>query len=354
LLLASFGAARSPMTKVIVFQHLLRVLLVVGATAAAWRISKSGRVAGIAAALMIIDFPLLEAANSILTELLFTVLISIVYWLFWRSRSAWELALAGFMAGAAVLVRPVGLYFIFPAILFLVITHRGPGLNLLKTTGAFAMCFALIPCLWSVRNEREIGRFTVSTVPGYSMLQYKAAGSIAMDQPGDFRRNFEVAQKQVEQQACSRRDCTAMSPAERSDYFYTFGVDAIRHHRRGLVLSTARGIAVMLLDGGANTMTWLFGTSWPRGMRIMLAYTVPILAAALYGLVRCWRRNWRFFWFALVIIGYFVVVSAGPEAYGRFRLPFLPIYALLAANGIEALWSKLDNRFRTAASRFVT
>jgi hypothetical protein len=37
--------------------------------------------------------------------------------------------------------------------------------------------------------------------------------------------------------------------------------------------------------------------------------------------------------FGLVL--YFVVLSTGPQAYSRFRVPFTPLLALLAARGLD-------------------
>ena len=39
----------------------------------------------------------------------------------------------------------------------------------------------------------------------------------------------------------------------------------------------------------------------------------------------------------LLTIAYLVVMSLGVEAYSRFRVPFLPLYAMLAGGGAAAL-----------------
>jgi hypothetical protein len=44
-----------------------------------------------------------------------------------------------------------------------------------------------------------------------------------------------------------------------------------------------------------------------------------------------------FIWGVLL---YFIVVSAGPEAYSRFRVPIMPFLALYAGVGISALYAR--------------
>jgi hypothetical protein len=39
----------------------------------------------------------------------------------------------------------------------------------------------------------------------------------------------------------------------------------------------------------------------------------------------------------LLTVLYFVVMSLGAEAYSRFRVPILPLYAMLAGGGAAAL-----------------
>jgi hypothetical protein len=98
----------------------------------------------------------------------------------------------------------------------------------------------------------------------------------------------------------------------------------------------------MMLDGSPATLSGLAGTSWSTGMRVLMVYTLPILGFAFYGLCTMWNMNRSFFWLAVTIIGYFVVISSGPEAYGRFRVPFLPIYMVLAATGLDAILTRFS------------
>jgi hypothetical protein len=79
---------------------------------------------------------------------------------------------------------------------------------------------------------------------------------------------------------------------------------------------------------------------------IALGYTVPLAALALYGLSYWWRVDRLAAVMMLLAVLYFVVMSLGAEAYARFRVPFLPLYAMLAGGGATAL----ANRWMPARS----
>jgi hypothetical protein len=68
-----------------------------------------------------------------------------------------------------------------------------------------------------------------------------------------------------------------------------------------------------------------------------LAYTVPIAIGATIGAVYWWRVDRAAAVIAIGTIGYMVVMSLGAEAYSRFRVPVLPLYALLAGGGAAML-----------------
>ena len=66
-------------------------------------------------------------------------------------------------------------------------------------------------------------------------------------------------------------------------------------------------------------------------------YLLATLALALVGCLV--RRNWRRLVVVLLLLTlvYFLVLSGGPAAYHRFRLPLVPMFSILAAAG----WGRL-------------
>jgi purine-cytosine permease-like protein len=105
----------------------------------------------------------------------------------------------------------------------------------------------------------------------------------------------------------------------------------------GVVLLMARAFIMIMFGGGAFMMSNLTSITESTARLIALAYTVPLALLAILG-VSYWRRVDRIAaWVMLLTIGYFVVASLGGEAYSRFRVPFLPLYAMLAGGGAVAL-----------------
>jgi len=345
LLLAFFLQMHLRLNGVIVFQHLLRVLIIVGTAAFVFKTSRSRKAALLTGILLVIDLPLLEAANALLTEMLFTAVMVAVCWLLWKEAQTSDapglrLLGTGLLAGASALVRPITIFFFAPAFLFLLLTR--PRLKVWAGM-VFVFGFACLPTGWAVRNQRAMGRFTVTTISGFSALQYKAAGSLAGERPGKFQPNFEAAQKELEDRACLEierlyaRDCFQITPVERSDYYSHLARRVMWQHPYGFLRSWLHGAAVLMLDGGATTFKELLRTSGPTAMHFSMFYTVPVFLLSLWGLGRLWKINRSIFWLAICVLGYFILLSAGPEADARFRVPMVPLYLLVAAQGLNSL-----------------
>jgi 4-amino-4-deoxy-L-arabinose transferase-like glycosyltransferase len=330
LFLSLFIWAPAGLTLAVIVQLLIRAAIIVSAAWLCYRVTRRSRAAlltGIAASF---DFPFLEASNSILSDVLFAAFCILVYWLLLEG-DKWKPAIAGLISGATVLIRPIGLYFFIPAILFIMITKRRDGL---RPAILFFLCFAALPSVWAFRNYEQTGFLTVSTINGFSALDFKAAGAIAAERPGNYQANVIDAQRELNIQACPS-DCDSLSSAERSKRFGVLARATIPKHPIGFIRSSFHGFGIMMLDGGPTTLSGLLGTSWPVGRRILAIYTVPVFLFSVAGLVSLCKANRKFFWLAGLAITYFVALSVGPEVSGRFRLPFLPLYAIAVGFGLD-------------------
>jgi len=80
-------------------------------------------------------------------------------------------------------------------------------------------------------------------------------------------------------------------------------------------------------------MSGITGLAESTTRLIAFAYTVPLAILAVLG-TGYWRRVDRLaMWLMLLTSAYFVMMALGVEAYSRFRVPFLPLYAMLAGGG---------------------
>ncbi|MGC2697732.1 MAG: hypothetical protein WA738_18240 [Candidatus Angelobacter sp.] len=356
LLILPFLWAHLNLTFLVLFQHALRVLLVLASTVFVLRFAGDTRKALLTGVLLCLDFLLLEAANAVLTEMLFTVIICAILWLLWSesgktSKPGLMCLAAGLLTGAAVLVRPVAILFFVPAALYLLMTRQR---YRIRAATGFVLVSLCLPLLWATRNYHETGNFTLSSIAGYNALFYRGAGALAANDPGDFRQNFPRRQQELDVQACHdlereyRQECSAIPFAQKAGYYSRRGREIVWHNPIGYAKACARGALVMLLDGGPTSLAGIAGTTWPVGMRVLMVYTLPLLGLALFGLVAFWNTSRNFFWLALLTWGYFVGISAGPEAYGRFRVPFLPLYIILAVTGLEWALKRIRGAFNVA------
>jgi hypothetical protein len=354
LLIAPFLRAGLDLKYLIILQHLLLVLLVVGSSAATFQLFKSRRQTLLVGLLLSIDLPLLEAANAVLTDIFFASVFGIALWLLWaasskpRQISIERLLISGVVAGAAVLIRPVGLYFFAPAAAYLLLAC---GRRRFRAALAFTIAFGCFPLAWAVRNYHETGLFAVASIAGQELICCRAPGVLALDDPGDFNSNIAKRKAQLEETACANlksrygKDCSELSSAQKSGEFLRVGGAVLWEHPFGYLRLALRGAAVLLLDGGPSSLQGLTGIDPQIGVRLLLTYTIPVLCSALFGLYRVWRDDRRLFYLSLFTTAYFVALSSGGESYSRYRVPIIPLYLFLAAVGADAFLKSVRPRF---------
>jgi len=349
LVILPFLWAHLDLKYLVLFQHLLRVLIIVATTAFAFQLSRSRRQATLVGVLLSLDLPFLRSANNVMTEVIFTMALAIALILLWKESSeSFEplvsVVAAGLICGATVLIRPVSILLFVPVMIYLVLVHKSR-----KWSAALAFCIAFIclPLAWAARNEVRANYFGVSSISGYSMLQYRAAGVLAINDRGDFYANLDKRQVELEAQACQElkklrgADCAQMSDPAKSAYYSQFGRRIVSRHPLAYIKLALRGFGMMMLAGSPASLSGMTGLSFGVAAKVLLLYTVPCLVFAAVGLWQYRSRNRAFFWLAGLVIAYFVVVSSGAETFARFRIPILPLYSILIAQGLDSAWQRL-------------
>jgi hypothetical protein len=324
LFLAAFGARVVP---VIVFQHLLNVALAVAIYFFALR---QGRFAAIAAALIFaIDPPSIHYANKVLTETLFTALLFIVFVIAGRAP-----AMTGLLTGLLVLTRPVAIaYFVVLAIL------RGWR----RTTAIFVVAALVLPLAWMVRNRVAGGAFTISTIGAANLLEYRAAGAMAIADEGDFDQDLLTEQHDLDQELNDFVERNEHAAAEdvpqglRAKYERALAWRVILQHPFASALLTLRGLLVNTFDSDWDAVM-IVSRLDSRIIQIALdAFVALVSALAVFGVIALWRRDRALALLIAGTVGYFLLISAGGEAEARFRVPVVPQIAIAAACGLDAL-----------------
>lgn len=349
LYLATFLFAGLGYSGAVAGQRLLWILVVAATTRLTFRLSGSIIAAIVAGLITTIDVPALQATNSILSDAIATVFVGAGAWQAYRAASRDALVTAvitGIIAGFAALVRPIAILIGVPLAVAIVVAGSRRGR---ATAAAAVLAVSLIaPSLWAVRNYVETGVATFSSLSGINLLLYRAAGSLAIRDPGGVDANFERRRAELSDAACREveqrlgRACASVPIAQRAALYSGLAWPIIIGHPVGTALQAGRAFVMIMFGGGANLVSTLTGIPESTARIIAFAYSVPLAALALIG-IAYWRRiNALAAWTIVLTIGYLLVMSLGVEAYSRFRVPFLPLYAMLAGGGA----AQLINRHR--------
>jgi 4-amino-4-deoxy-L-arabinose transferase-like glycosyltransferase len=363
--LALFRISPFKVESLILVQHGLCILLAVAVAAVALKLSGSSLVALVAGAVLAFDLATVRIANLLLTEIVFTALISVVCWILYRgvanpTGNMLASAAAGLLAGLAVLVRPVGILYFVPLSVYLLLVLRRHALRPILILTA---SFLLFPLLWATRNYVEAGYFGISTAGAQDLLAYRAAGALAVRQPGNYLDNVLKQRERLLAQACDdlkrmyQRDCISVPEPQRASYAVSTGEKLILTNLSGYLRSTLLGLAYTVFGGGAEAVSKMSNLDLRRSEFVVLLITLPEASLAVIGCWYWYRRDRNLCYLLMLTVVYFLLISAGGEAYSRFKVPVMPMYALLIGGGAAAVvhWIQRGWTFRLAqADRIAT
>ncbi len=363
-----FGENYSPIIITQILLSLGTILITYHIAAIIWK----PRIAVISALLLALDLPSFTISQRILTETLFTFVLSIaiilVVYISSKPQHVVFLALShGICIAVATLIRPVAYYLIIPIIPgFLIILKSYPGLRWKKAgLAAVVLC---IPWLifvggWQLRNYQITGKAKFSYIQEVNLLFYRGAGIVAQRDNITFRD----AQQHLGYHILSKLPFENLAGriAELSQQWRRKSLQLIVRHPRFLLKDMGRGLAKMMFMPGEDGLLWdirdykektgpigdIFHLSlnayirkWVFGKtgHFMLffltgSYLALFHAGAIFSLwqlIKTRNMLWSvhlFIWFTII---YFIVVSVGPEAYYRFRIPIMPLLSVYAGHGL--------------------
>jgi len=284
------------------------------------KLFENHRAAAWAGVLVAADAPSIVFAGTLLTESLFTMLFALGVLLSIEShvlRKPCYLAASAVVLGLAVLYRPVALF--FPAVLLTMylVADRAPWQLRIGRAGLFLGLFLLTLAPWIGRNYATFGRPFVSTIGDLNMLEYRAVAIYAKVQRVPLADASTLLREQPESAFPGSKD---EDPVVFSRHGAKVGRRVILAHP-WIYLSNSLRAALSLLfaplrssidlqlglsERGSSLLYW--GQTAGRGLIPLLLQNT---SGPTLGLV-------------LVVVIYFLVVSAGPGAYARFRVPLMP------------------------------
>ena len=338
---------------VIIIQSCLSLATIFLAALVAMKLWNSPRISLFAAALLSFDPPSIVLSQQVMTEALFTwvlMLAALVGLLALRpaaSPALWGICAA--LLAAATYIRPISYYLIVPVGALALLAARAQA-GWQWRRGARTLATLLIPYValvgvWQVRNYAAAGTTAFSTISAFNLLFYRGADIVA-------RRDgisFEQAREElgVADYVGRHPETRDWPEAQVAAKWEQDGIRLISRHPLLSFKSQLIGAAKMIFGPGEKLVAdyWPFLPTWLllAGASGYLLIVYAGLAAAMWAGWRAMRRKpslpdimpHLFLW---TIILYFFAISAGPEAYSRFRIPVMPLLCVYAAYGFSTLF----------------
>lgn len=308
-------------------------------------------------------------ANLLMTETLFTFLIVFGFGALFGfghfQKRRWFM-LAVFLFACAGLARPIGQFLplvLFP--IFIVAVKKGERGRAIFQWMLFALLSSVLIYSWAYRNYYYSGSFTLSSVSDYNLAYYRANAVLESAE----NLSEEEAHKRVEQMVILRAGA-GLSPADSAkvekavalEIFKEYPVDTFKVHIKGVVRflinpgldticaqinreNNTAGCALNENQDSGFIGALLAKFSAMNSLQIVIALWSILLLLLLYlgslwGAYRLFRqRQWLQLLSLLLMILYFVILSAGGETTSRFRIPVVPFLALFAGIGFDSLLS---------------
>ena len=305
---------------------------------------------------------LTAAANSpmLLSDTLFGFFAAVQFLLFmhlWAKKRHWcFLPMVG-VAALGVLIRPINLLWIFPALALLVLDFDGRltwrRKLILGATGAFLFMLIVFP--WMFRNAAQGAGFTPDTNTG---AVHHQNGAMLMAQVNDTDFESEKARLLAEEESefsdrqrypdeASReawrlrryREMIAAHPflwLRQSATWRIFIPDAPTFLELLGVTTSGRGTMGVMAKYGffAGVRHYFGGKWWALALTLVLMIPVLVLYACVLGRIVCDICRIRESWYELVALLAFAeyyLLLPGAITAPRYQIPALPVLCVLAA-----------------------
>jgi hypothetical protein len=355
---------------------LMQMILSVFSVVLVWRLARAvfaeGRISIMAAWLFALDPVVMTYSIRLLPETLFLALLLLSLErlaVFLRERRLCTLAAAGLWLAAATFVRPVSYYLPLALALGLfVVLVRVPGL---RWKAPAVLLLSVLPWLaaWQTRNLLETGFGGFSSIVARNLYFYQAAEVTARVEHRPFVAVQSAFGYPDEQSYVARHpEQAGWSQARRVAFMAAEARRVLGAHPGAAMKMYLEGAAVVVFTPCAADLLRLLGVSPEDGPKrvvnegpvrsaLRLAQAHPwtaalmaVLEGLLLGLYLLAARGAlsgcarpALLWLLLGVFLYFVAVSGGAQAVGRYRLLAMPAVWLLAAAGFSSFRDQKEN-----------
>ena len=314
----------------------------------------------VAETVFLLDFTSFYYLNEILSETLFTFFILFSLLLIRNSidvpigRHKW-LLLAGLVATAAVFVRPVGMLLLYPVAILVgttAIVQTRESSTSLKSMAIFILPWIILGGAWYLRNYDISGQLFFTNYEGEALfrrlrpvlaaandIDINGANVLLTEMTRQGLKPFQVYFSVVFEHPWTfiketSADLTRLllSPGQWHLKFYFPNSFATQFPMEGLLLS---GNFTQVIDQ-------LFSrpVSYSIIIGLVMGHLLVLYTGGLFSLIRifkCPTKDILFYGFLILYVAYFMAITAGFIGQPRFRVPFVPILAIMCGIGFGAL-----------------
>ena len=362
---AIYAISNNSIWLVFAIQTLMNILMVPMVYWAAREIFSSRRSGNLAAATFSLSaISVAWASRYLYTETLFTLFLLIFLIIFvkiWQRDSLkWFLTL-GIMLGLATIVRSVLQYFVIIPILIILLQDRTfQRKAILSVITVLGLVLIIAP--FQLRNLNEYGHYTLSTISGNVLSKsmvtakaradgtdyYQARDNLKFATRDDISNPFDLS--------ATNKSLSLSSVKENSVDFAILYVQGIISFMIGTEKSSYIYVIFNqdrpVLDSPHNAET--FSERIIRNIKdtqkeyflipiLILKLLVEYVAVAL-GLIILLRRKQKTMALLFVLtIAYFILATGFMGRAPRYKIPVLPLYAILAGGGFSLIWTYLQS-----------
>jgi len=326
-----------------------------------------------AAGALAVDVGQVLYSNQLLTETLFTLLLSLSIYSLLRflgkERTGYGI-LTGIFMGLATLCRPITLYLPILLVVVFLVRFREDLLRGFKRYALVVCCFMLVLMPWLARNYRSFGVLQLNSSQGDTFLFYNVAYLRARVEGV----TYAEARKELEQEVQDEVEKRNLNPMERSAFYQRRAVEEILQHPLDYAIVHLSGVVPLLTFPNTNVAAYMLGipasrtnfianfltrgltanasefrkvyTEFLKSSEGQLIFILALLIEVgalvgtylltVYGL---WTSQRRRKLAAIAVLGtvlLYLALATGPVGRGRFRVPMMPYLYLLASHGLHS------------------
>jgi 4-amino-4-deoxy-L-arabinose transferase-like glycosyltransferase len=276
----------------------------------------------------------------------------------WKTLAASDYYIASAFLGVAILTKPTALYlaaiaFVFQA-LFLKLFGKGSAKNKILNWCIGVGIAVLVVFPWALRNNIVFGTWSISSVTGYNLYEYYTAN---IKMPNEHVPEHIGASSREPSRDLANQEYFTGVAMERikhapADYLREHAIGMIRNlfvsdisaiyhygHTRILPFSynpeSRLSIQEILFNGSIGEVMRLLFSEEMVPKIVWVLFLGCMYALAILGWLQAWKHDSLTFLVFTMFLGFFayLIVSSGPFVDAKYRLPALPLVALVALYG---------------------